>query len=264
MTTDFSFYIKDDFITLKYAKGSGAIQGREVHDRHEIIYFMGGNADFFSEKVRVTLSPDQIIIVPKGTYHQININGNESEYHRCIFSFYDISGFEELIRKSLHDVSVVDMTPALRFLFRKIIEITKGSISDAEKKIITHSVLALIMNEFSTEVSVSKNTRAPSYVTAQCIEYINSNLSDKININKIASFLNISVSTLTQAFKRDMNISVYQYILKKRLILAQQKIQMGEPSTTVAIECGFNDYSGFYRQFKKLFGTTPKGKNNNI
>lgn len=257
MTTDFSFYIKDDFMMLKYAKGRGAIKGREVHDRHEIIYFMSGNADFFSEKIRTTLSPDQIIIVPMGTYHQINIKGDESEYHRCIFSFYDIPGFEELIRKSMYDVYVVDMTPSLMFLFRKIIEITKETISDTEKKIIARSILALIMNEASTEVSVSKNTRKPSYITAKCIEYINGNLNNKITINKISTLLNVSVSTLTQSFKRDMNISIYQYILKKRLILAQQKIQMGEPSTIVAIECGFNDYSGFYRQYKKLFGTAP-------
>ena len=31
----------------------------------------------------------------------------------------------------------------------------------------------------------------------------------------------------------------------------------GTPATQAAIECGFNDYSGFYRQFKKMFHKAP-------
>jgi AraC-like DNA-binding protein len=57
-----------------------------------------------------------------------------------------------------------------------------------------------------------------------------------------------------------MNISVYQYMLRKRLILAQQKIRDGESATAAAMLCGFNDYSSFYKQYKKLFGVSPSEK----
>ena len=63
----------------------------------------------------------------------------------------------------------------------------------------------------------------------------------------------MSVSTFTQSFKRDMNISVYQYILRKKLILARQRIHEGESATAAAMSCGFNDYSSFYKQYKKMF-----------
>ena len=74
--------------------------------------------------------------------------------------------------------------------------------------------------------------------------------------------MNVSPSTLTHSFKKDMNISVYRYILKKRLVLAQQKILSGEPAQKAALDCGFNDYSGFYKQYKKTFGIAPSRQEN--
>ena len=80
---------------------------------------------------------------------------------------------------------------------------------------------------------------------------------------KIAEALNSSVSSLAHTFKKDMNISVHQYILKKRLIKARQKIMGGEPVIKAALDCGFNDYSGFYKQYKKMFNEPPS-KNSNL
>ena len=65
------------------------------------------------------------------------------------------------------------------------------------------------------------------------------------------------VATLMHTFKKNMNISIHKYIIKKWLILAHAKISNGEQSVIVANECGFNDYSGFYKQYVKMFDTTP-------
>ena len=54
-----------------------------------------------------------------------------------------------------------------------------------------------------------------------------------------------------------MNISLHQFILKKKLVMAYHKILDGIPATKAAVECGFNDYSGFYKQFKKMFNQSP-------
>jgi AraC-like DNA-binding protein len=89
------------------------------------------------------------------------------------------------------------------------------------------------------------------------VEYINGHLSESLTVAGIAKRLNISPSLLSHAFKNEMNIAPYRYILKKRLVLAQHKIARGESATAAAIECGFGDYSGFYKQYKKTFGTSP-------
>ncbi len=46
-------------------------------------------------------------------------------------------------------------------------------------------------------------------------------------------------------------------MLEKRLILANKKIRQSVNPTVAASESGYADYSGFYRQYKKMFGVSP-------
>jgi AraC-like DNA-binding protein len=52
-------------------------------------------------------------------------------------------------------------------------------------------------------------------------------------------------------------------LLNRRLELAHARLsarkgeQAAEGVTAVAFDCGFNDLSYFYREFRKKYGTTP-------
>ena len=82
-------------------------------------------------------------------------------------------------------------------------------------------------------------------------------------ISTVADYLHISVSYLSHEFKKNLHISPYQYILKKKLTAANQKIKNSTPPMQAAMQCGFNDYSGFYKAYKKLFNTAPSEKDLN-
>ena len=56
---------------------------------------------------------------------------------------------------------------------------------------------------------------------------------------------------------RDGKISVYQYISKKRLANARLLIEAGATVSDAAINSGFNDYSVFFRMYKKYYGEPP-------
>ena len=53
-------------------------------------------------------------------------------------------------------------------------------------------------------------------------------------------------------------MSVYQYIMKKRLIISLNMLRRGVPVTNACLECGFNDYSNYLKAFKREFGKNPK------
>lgn len=261
MDRGYSKYINDEYVMFKHAKGVGATREKEFHEYHEIVLFLGGQLEFYSEKMRAKLLPEQIIIIPKESYHQFIISGNEDDYHRCIFSFYDCPELAPVIEKGIREVSVIDMNPKLKFLFGKVIEAAEKDFPQNEKKLLMRSVLALLISELalvSTHTSRIENTDS---LSSRCIDYINSHICDPLTVAEIAKELNVSASTLTHSFKKNMNISVYRYILQKKLILAQQRLSKGESVTATALECGFNDYSGFYKQYKKMFGTSPSEKN---
>ncbi len=256
----FTKYIKDDAVTFMYAKGASGKTGKEFHTYHEIIYYIDGKAKFITENIHTTLKPNTLIIIPAETYHQLLITGPQEEYHRCVFHFLNIPEFKELISQSMNGALFLTMNKPLQFLFNQLISLAGRNCSEAVNSAILRSVLCLVLNEISINTHLSEEATTPGTLSEKSVTYIAKHISEPITITDIADELNVSVSHLAHAFKQQMNISIYQYILKKRLIMAHHKISSGVPATLAALECGFNDYSGFYKQFKKMFNKSPSDK----
>ncbi len=262
MIKTYAKYIRNDYITFKYAKGNSDRSGREFHPYHEVLYFMGGEADFISENIHTSLNPNTLIVIPSETYHQFLITGPQEDYHRCVLQFFETEELRDLIADSMRDVFLIEMNSHFRFLFKKMIALTEKHGPETTNSVVLQSVLSLILSELATNDSLHMETTTvlPDSLSEKSIAYITAHISDSICVEKIAKELNVSVSCLAHTFKEQMNIPIHQFILKKRLVMAHHKILSGEPATKVAIECGFNDYSGFYKQYKKMFGKIPSDK----
>jgi len=260
MEKSFATYVRDEQLLFKYAKGKSARNGREFHEYHEIIWLMAGEVEFFSEEIRTPLICDQIVMIPKESYHQFVIRGDAENYRRCMFNFYDVPALAAPIARGMRGVRIMDLPPEIGSLFNQAIRAAESErLSEEEKREILRSVLTLLIFELASradgaEVGLKKDGDS---IVSRCVEYINAHLSEPLSVAGIARALNISPSLLSHTFKDEMHIAPYRYILKKRLILAQNKIARGESATAAAIECGFGDYSGFYKQYKKTFGTSP-------
>jgi len=92
----------------------------------------------------------------------------------------------------------------------------------------------------------------------ECLDYINTHLQEKLTADVLADRFFVSKYYLMHSFKEETGRSMGSYITTKRLLLARQYISGGMPSTQACYECGFHNYSTFYRAWKKLFGTSPK------
>ena len=74
----------------------------------------------------------------------------------------------------------------------------------------------------------------------------------------IAEAAGISQSSLSHIFKRNLNTSVYKYITDKRMTAAQRLLKSGSTPSAAAFECGYSDYTVFYRAYKKYYGISPE------
>ena len=92
---------------------------------------------------------------------------------------------------------------------------------------------------------------------AKILSYIDAHLCEPIALDGIASAAMLSKSSLCHLFADRMKISPKQYILKKKLALARSRIAEGMTSTEAALSVGYEDYSSFYRAYKKHFGLDP-------
>ena len=82
-------------------------------------------------------------------------------------------------------------------------------------------------------------------------------MAENLTLDSLAEQFYISNYHLGHLFKQFTGLSLYQYIMKKRLTVARNMLTLGTPVTTACIECGFNDYSNFLKAFKREFGCNP-------
>lgn len=94
------------------------------------------------------------------------------------------------------------------------------------------------------------------------IRYLNEHITEELCLDAIASHFFTSKFHLSKSFRKYTGISIYQYIMKKRLTIARDLLRSGIPVTTACLECGFGDYSNFLKAFKREYDKNPKEYSN--
>lgn len=89
------------------------------------------------------------------------------------------------------------------------------------------------------------------------INFINLHIKDDISLEEIAQGFYISKPSLCRIFKKATGTTVWDYIITKRLINARHLISSGVSATNACYASGFNDYSVFYRAYRKKYGCSP-------
>jgi len=246
-------------ITFMHVKG---IKDRpeEFHHFHEIIYLMEGTATFISDNIHLSIKEGTLLVIPAGTYHRLSFDSSLRKHYRCVFHFLDLLEYRELISTSMKEVVLLNVDKEIRAIFQRMITLMDQNYSHDTKCWLMNSALSMLLYEIGLKTNLKIVSKTSDAIVPKTIHYISEHISEPISVSDIADVLNISISTLAHAFRVEMNISIYQYILKKRLIMARHKIIEGESATKAATDCGFNDYSSFYRRYKKQFQVAPSSK----
>lgn len=93
---------------------------------------------------------------------------------------------------------------------------------------------------------------------AYVVNYIKSNLNQKININNLTDKACMSKATFYRLFKRELGLSPNEFILSEKIMKAKQLLSNPKAKVAaVSYELGFSDANYFIRAFKKLVGMTP-------
>lgn len=98
----------------------------------------------------------------------------------------------------------------------------------------------------------------PAYLI-ELHEYLETHFTQAIHLQQLAKQANLSESHLCNQFKRYFECSIYHFVLKKRIALAQRLLfDMNLRISEIATLVGYNDVYQFSKQFKKQNGVSPR------
>lgn len=111
---------------------------------------------------------------------------------------------------------------------------------------------------FSKQMANLQKKSVFSKPVIQCMEYIDLNLHTSIKASELAQYVNLNQSYLSTLFKKETDLSISDYILKRRIDTAKNMLRYSEYSAAEISEIlAFSSQSHFIRCFKKLTGMTP-------
>lgn len=92
----------------------------------------------------------------------------------------------------------------------------------------------------------------------KAFEYIEQNYQEKIMVNDVAQFLNMTETTLSRLLKKRTGKSFVDFLNEYRIGFASRWLtETDQTIAEVAVRCGFYNISNFNRIFRKNKGCTP-------
>lgn len=235
-----------------------------IHDSYELFCLVKGKVGYVVEGHVYKLRAGAILLMRGAETHKLIVNESD-EYERYVLNFrpelfksFSASLLKpyterELGVRNLYLPSELDISPV--FVFEKIFRDEKHITSTDATVANIAALLSSINVAFSNTDTRALDTK--DTLGGSIISYVNDNLTSDISLEKISNEIHLSPSQISRIFKRITGTSVYDYILSKRLLLFQEKLSSGKNAIEASQECGFRDYSSFYRLYKKRFGFSP-------
>ena len=228
------------------------------HNLYELLYILNGDVTNVIEDRKHKLKKGDLVLIRPSKYHFIQID-SDVDYDRYDILFDEKAFDIDVISKIPEGIEVINLSKntIAKDIFQKM-----DYYDSRLKKEEFASVLSLLIKELFWNLGIECKGIENDYsvvnpLLSEALKYINDNLFTLRSIEEIASSLFITESYLFQLFQRELKNSPKRYINAKRLLHAQNLLQIGKKASKIYSDCGFGDYTSFYRSYVKFFGHPP-------
>jgi AraC-like DNA-binding protein len=90
-------------------------------------------------------------------------------------------------------------------------------------------------------------------------EYVESHLSESIELAELAAIAGLSMFHFSRQFKQSTGVTPHTYLVRRRVERSQEMLARTQlPVAAIALAVGFSDQSHLARHFRQMLGTTPR------
>lgn len=248
------------------------------HEEMEFVYVVKGAVEYRSNHQSMIMEEGTGAFVNSNLLHMIHVPYKEKEviWHSHLLSGMVLSGFSGSVFedfyvmpvtkcKSLEMLHITGKTENQRNILKLLIEAAKAA-NDTE---FGHELL--IRNLFSsiwiylmadTRELLQKKGKENGIENERMklmLSFINDHYDRKISLEDISDAANLSPRECLRCFKRNINMTPFQYLLEYRVEKAAELLAGDRGSIIeIALTTGFNTSSYFGKIFKEIKGCTPK------
>lgn len=233
------------------------IPEREMHPYHEILYYIDGDSELLTANGRKKIKPHTLIIIPEETFHYFKIDP-EGNFSRLKIIIPPECKEIPPLKNIMSELTIIDfLSKNVSHILERLCQILKENSEYSP----FHAYSAFLMLVTELDKSDSINDLSSHYTNKNLIvsltDYISDNISENLSIDVLSQKMHVSPSTLTHIFKKELGISLHQYINQKRLLYARKLIADRNLPTKIYTDAGFKEYSSFYKSYKNFFGYPP-------
>ena len=266
---------RQDFEIFHYNNPACCSCPPHQHDFFELFFLLDDHIDDIVEGRRYSLAPGSVVLVAPGQLHRPDVSGPVRSIDRFVLWIST-----EYVR------SITDALPRLHYALwgdmtgRNLIQLDDDTIAtirqllfalhredarpEADSAALTHGIIAQLLIYCSR--SLASRTDIPPHKAEQryreimrVYEHIVAHLPDRdLTVSALAERFFMDKNTLTRQFKRQVGMTPGECIRRHRLEAVCRQIRQGAPMQQACADCGFSDYSAFYRAFRQAYGISPR------
>lgn len=243
------------------------------HDFYEIYFLITGDVTYTIESKLYRVAPGDILLVSPRELHQLHIRADREVYERYVL-WVDPLAIKRLSYRNTDLLSCLDpANPGYRnqihmsqeeqrrvydLIGRLYEELQEGGFGGELMPECLLVQLLVEINRIALREGAAEEAYRGSQVVSRVVDYIAEHYGENLTLEELADRFYVSKYHLSHEFARLVGTSVHRYIMKKRLLISRQLMAQGIKPSHVWSECGFGDYTGFYRAFKAEYGVTPR------
>jgi AraC-like DNA-binding protein len=233
-------------------------KGRELQE-YQINYITEGSGIFETSNGQFPVVPGSMLILRPGMWHRYKPDPNTgwNEHYIGFNGDFCSKLFHEGFFQTGKPVLYVGFQESLLKLFFEIIQLVKDEktghqqVAAANTILMLSKILSVVRNQEFAGKTIERTIRKA------CL-YFRENLNANVNIEQLATDLNVGYSYFRQMFRKYTGISPTQYHLSLRIQKAKDLLISTDQSfKEIAIDLGFESYFYFSRIFKDKTGKSP-------
>lgn len=242
------------------------------HPHYEIYFYVQGHSRIVVEGLDFKPVRGDALIYPPGIMHRNIHLDTELPYER--FYFFVRREFLQSVSAPDYDIprTIEHMTQNDQYYFhveedglRELLSMTDQLIAASEDRspaarlILRNQMTILLIRALS--MMTSRGTLPQSEYSrgmSDLIRYINQHAMEPLTLDDLSREFFTSKYYILREFKKYTGITIHQYLIIRRIMIAQDLIRHGMKPKDACVQCGFADYSSFYRAFRARVGVSPE------